>query len=263
MELIINSPKYGKFTVLYDDEDYELIMGYTWGVSKSRIKNFTVSGRRSNKGKTHHTMHRLVLGISDTEDGLVVHIDGNVFNNKKSNLIYNKQSETEDHGDYCVMFVWSKNLGKHSVFFNTSDRENISKYRWNISKQKKTFYAYARDINRPTKLVSLHRLLMGFPKGIQVDHINHNGLDNRRDNLRLGTHTQNSMNKNIQSNNVSGFKGVSFDKQHKKYQAYIWVNKKKINGGFYNDKIDAAKKYNELAIKHHDKFALLNKIPNE
>jgi len=119
-------------------------------------------------------------------------------------------------------------------------------------------------INISCKLYLAHRIaflyMMGkFPKD-QVDHINHIKDDNRWCNLRECTHSQNLMNGKAYKNNTSGFKGVSWLKHAKKWQAQIMRNKKSTYLGVFKSKTEAAKIYNKAAKKYHGEFAHLNEI---
>lgn len=106
----------------------------------------------------------------------------------------------------------------------------------------------------------LHRFILNVSKGIQIDHINGNCLDNRRFNLRLCNNIENNQNRKIDKRNSSGYKGVYFDKIRKKWVAEIKVNKcKKFIGRFIN-KEEAAIAYNKFAKKYFKKFAVLNDI---
>ena len=93
------------------------------------------------------------------------------------------------------------------------------------------------------------------PKGLVVDHINGNTLDNRRSNLRVCTQSQNLMNSKKPSNNKSGFKGISWHKSSKSWQVYITANKKRIIGGYFKCRLLASLKREELTRKHHGRFA--------
>jgi len=80
---------------------------------------------------------------------------------------------------------------------------------------------------------SLSRIIMGEPVGREVDHINVNPLDNRRENLRIATHKQNMSNTNKYKTNTAGFKGVSFHKQNQKFRATIRIDGKYKHLGLF------------------------------
>ena len=106
----------------------------------------------------------------------------------------------------------------------------------------------------------MHREILKCPKGLFIDHINRNGLDNRKNNLRVCSKSQNMMNTLIPKNNTSGYKGVSWSKRDKKWMAYIKIKNKFNNLGYFNIKEQAALAYNDAAKKYHGEFARLNKI---
>lgn len=110
--------------------------------------------------------------------------------------------------------------------------------------------------------VSMHRLIMGCVKGDKkmVDHINHNVLDNRKCNLRIVTASQNLINKIKLPNSSSKYKGVYWIKDKKKWRVEVGGRLNKHNAGYFTNEIEAAKKANELMIKIHGEFALLNKV---
>lgn len=95
----------------------------------------------------------------------------------------------------------------------------------------------------------------------KIDHGNRDGLDNQKNNLRIASVSENQMNRRIQSNNKSGYRGVYFYHQNKKWHAQIQVGKKKIHVGYFKDIVDAVKAYNKAALKYHGEFASLNTIP--
>lgn len=108
---------------------------------------------------------------------------------------------------------------------------------------------------------ALHRLIMGLPTK-EVDHINGNRLDNRRCNLRLASRSENASNRGPQrKKNQHPYKGIKFHNRPaltKKWQAAIKVNGVTFSGKYYATPIEAARAYDELAIKHHGQFARLN-----
>ena len=106
----------------------------------------------------------------------------------------------------------------------------------------------------------MHRLLIKISKGFETDHINRNKLDNRKVNLRRVNRSQNSINISLRSNNVSGFKGVHWNKQRNKWRVKLNVNKKEIYLGLYVTQEEAALAYNQAAQKYFGEFAFLNQI---
>jgi hypothetical protein len=108
----------------------------------------------------------------------------------------------------------------------------------------------------------MHRCIIKVPPGMVIDHINHNGLDNRKANLRIATHAQNSRNtKKQRPKTASQYKGVPWNSTLKKWRAQITLNGKRISLGCFEDEIQAAKAYDNAARKYHGAFAALNFPP--
>ena len=106
----------------------------------------------------------------------------------------------------------------------------------------------------------MHRLILGFETGDgQIgDHKNHDTLDNRRKNLRVCSRTQNAMNQTLSKNSTSGFKGVFWDKEKRKWVAQLRTNgKRKYLGGFVTPEL-AALAYDVAAAQEFGDFACLN-----
>lgn len=138
------------------------------------------------------------------------------------------------------------------------DFEDLNKITWNIDKK-----GYIRrSIFREGKVRAefLHRRIMGEPKNKQIDHINHDKLDNQKKNLRTATNRQNCMNKPASSRGGSEFKGVHWEFSADKWRARIKVKGILKSLGCFNDEVEAAKAYNEAALKHFGEFAYLNKL---
>jgi hypothetical protein len=102
---------------------------------------------------------------------------------------------------------------------------------------------------------------MNAPDNLLVDHRNGNSLDNRRDNLRLATNSQNQYNKRKKPNTSSRFLGVAFHKKNRKWTAYLQASGKRIYLGSFNSEIEAARVRDAAAKKHRGEFARLN-FPN-
>ena len=133
------------------------------------------------------------------------------------------------------------------------DYSLVSKYNWYIQKRDRSSYVRGRVVvGGIKKVVSLHRLIMGVTekswKEIQVDHINHNGLDCRKENLRLCSATGNQRNTRKRKILSSKYKGVCWSKGRELFEANIWLDYKKINLGYYSNEEEAARSYDLNAI---------------
>lgn len=106
--------------------------------------------------------------------------------------------------------------------------------------------------------LSMHRVIMGTPEGMETDHRNHDGLDNRRCNLRICTKSQNQMNKRPSKGCASAFKGVTW--YQGKWSANIRVKGKMKYLGRYASELKAAQAYNEAATEYFGEFACLNRF---
>ena len=141
--------------------------------------------------------------------------------------------------------------------------EYLNQWKWFANNQCGKFYARTNIPNKNGKRGSMlmHRLILNILNSkLQIDHLNHITLDNRKCNLRVCTQSENLQNCNIYNNNTSGFKGVTYNKTNKKWQASIGVNKAKLYIGSFTDLKEAARAYNNAAQKYHGEFANLNKI---
>ena len=112
-------------------------------------------------------------------------------------------------------------------------------------------YATARHKG---KTLLLHRIVVCAPKGVLVDHINGNGLDNRHCNLRWATHAQNLQNRKIHKNNTSGFKGVYWRAREKKWIARIRANGKTRDLGYFSTPQAAHEAYCRASAEFHGEF---------
>jgi hypothetical protein len=108
-----------------------------------------------------------------------------------------------------------------------------------------------------TETVLLHRFITNCPFGKQVDHVSGDTLDNRRENLRFCTHAENTRNAQKRKDNKSGFKGVSWQGQKKKWRACISVNSKNKHLGLFTTAEAAHEAYVVASQKYHGEFGRL------
>ena len=141
------------------------------------------------------------------------------------------------------------------IIYDEIDKELIEKYKWIIVDNNTGHTEYA--ITKPGGKF-MHRMIMGYPSGKEVDHINGNGLDNRRSNLRVCTRSQNSCNRPAPANNKTGYKGVYWDENKNRYRAVITKDKVIYRLGRYKTAREAAVAYNEGAKKYHGEYAFIN-----
>lgn len=161
------------------------------------------------------------------------------------------------------MTVTHELTGGHILLLDDEDAHLLDEYAWCPHTTKHNIYASA-SIWLPTQTtgtVLMHRLVMNAPEGMDVDHINRNGLDNQRSNLQVCTRAQNLARAGAPKTNTSGYKGVSWSKQHSKWVAYIRPDYKKRHLGLFLNKDDAARAYNRAALETWGEFAFLNEVP--
>lgn len=148
------------------------------------------------------------------------------------------------------------------ALIDDQDSHRVLGHRWSFYKNRESGNGYAVS-SIEGKNVTMHRFILGVTDPtILVDHINGNGLDNRRCNLRIATRAQNNANSGKRKTNTSGFKGVHFTKRRahlpKPWAAYLGTLKKTRFLGYFETAVDAAKAYDKAALTHHGEFARLN-----
>lgn len=137
------------------------------------------------------------------------------------------------------------------VIFDAEDINKVKDYAWHRTDlERSTYYC------RSCKAGRMHRVILGIsdPKMV-VDHINHNGLDNRKANLRVCTNSQNICNQLLPKNNKSGHKGVYWDSNRKKWNTQITIKGKCKHLGRYDSIEEAIKARNEAAKKYYGEYA--------
>jgi len=154
--------------------------------------------------------------------------------------------------------------GKFALI-DDEDYDLVISYSWHTQKDINNFYAVTTTTRVQGKrtTIYMHRLIMNARSGLQVDHINHNGLDNRRENLRLCTRTENCRNRRKYIRGSSIYKGVSWYTHYKKWRARIECEGKQLHLGWFSDEVEAAEVYDKAALKLFGEFAHLNFNVNE
>jgi len=140
-------------------------------------------------------------------------------------------------GDFGIGYI-----GEKEFYFDLEDYDLIKDYAWCLREWN---YVVTRTTG---KMVRLHRLIMGFPEGLVVDHIDRNPLNNRKNNLRSVTNRENSQNITKYKNKTSKYVGVYYDKRAGKWSSRIHgLHGERINLGYYFTEEEAGKSYNKLA----------------
>jgi hypothetical protein len=149
---------------------------------------------------------------------------------------------------------------------DVEDYEWLSRWKWRIHEGRN--YPYASRIIRigkgEQKHIKMHREILGLTNPqIWVDHINHNGLDNRKNNLRIASKRLNAINTSMRLDNTSGYRGVSKNSKVNKWQAQIFHNKRVLHCGYYTNIEDAARAYDVAALRFRGNDAILNFSENK
>jgi hypothetical protein len=130
----------------------------------------------------------------------------------------------------------------------------LNRYKWHYNVKRKGDQGYAQRKSK-NKIIYMHDFIVNCPPNKIVDHKDGDSLNNKKENLRICTQTNNMMNKSIMSNNKSGYKGVHFHKQTGKWRAQIKVKGKIKSLGLFDNPEDASKIRNKAAKLYHGEFA--------
>ncbi len=135
------------------------------------------------------------------------------------------------------------------------DYDFLNQWEWHCTVGYAARTEYPQGLKGRGVHILMHRVLMGMPDGLQVDHANRNPLDNRKSNLRIATRSQNQWNRGLQNNNSSGSKGVSWDKVNNKWRAAVNMQNKYINLGRFNTIEEAVAVRTAYIANIHGEFA--------
>jgi hypothetical protein len=133
------------------------------------------------------------------------------------------------------------------------DYEWLNSMSWHCSNKGYARHGNYDKVTKKTKSVYMHRLIMGEPKGLQIDHIDGDKLNNQRENLRIVTQSKNSLNTKVREGKTSSkYVGVFFNKQNSKWTSSIGVDYKQIYLGLFDTEEEAykarVKKLSELGL---------------
>lgn len=175
----------------------------------------------------------------------------------------------------CSIFIWERTHTLKEIqltqgqvaLVDDEDFEWLNTYKWHAYWNGDTCSYYVKR-NLSIKMdgtlgtVRMHRQILSLSTGdrTQVDHINHDTLDNRRENLRIASNAENGRNRRAHRDGTSGFKGVTFHKLRGKWMAAIKHAGKSLYLGLFLTREEAAIAYNEAALKYYGEFALLNEL---
>lgn len=274
-KILIESNMYGDKEVIIDREDLDRVLKHRWYLSFSKkesswphIKtNIIIDGKR----KVDY-LSRFVLEIK--ESIMVMYLDRNYLNNRKNNLSAQnkfvvKENEIISQDQNTTKFlIESPTHGNLEVLIDTEDWNKVKNYRWYVTYDSgcDSYYvktSYAKNGKRIYK--PLHRLLFDLEDpNIKVDHIDHNLLNNKRNNLRICTQEENARNKRqLPNSNLYNYKGCHYCYYKNKtnpWQCMIGHNNKTIHIGYFPTLEQCAKAYNKAAKKYFGEFACLNEI---
>ncbi len=140
------------------------------------------------------------------------------------------------------------------------DYDWLMQWKWCAQKSHHTYYArHFESRSEKTgkrKLLSMHRVILNVPQGMDTDHRNHNGLDNRKHNLRACSRRENGYNQLRRTNTKSKYRGV--DSSGKRWRARIRENGKQVHLGCFNTEAIAARVYDERAARVHRDYVCFN-----
>lgn len=144
---------------------------------------------------------------------------------------------------------------------DTDEWKNLKDFSWYAGGHKHRRYVTSQKTVAGKRTVYyMHRMITGCPDGLMVDHINHDTLDNRKQNLRVCTNQENQFNKKAKVTAKTNYKGVYFFRRTSRWYAQICLNGKNKHLGYYKTELEAAVAYNNAANRHYGAFSYLNPV---
>ena len=142
------------------------------------------------------------------------------------------------------------------VMVDDEDYEFLQQFKWQVDRYK----SVKTHANPRLKDILIHRVIMKPEKGVEIDHIDGNRLNNQKSNLRFATSSQNKINRGPRKDNKSGFKGVSWHRQRNLWTARVMIDGKYKHLGLFKTPEEAAEAYNAEATTYYGEYAWQNKI---
>lgn len=176
---------------------------------------------------------------------------------EKTSIRSKKYNKYDLSGEYGIGYASNTN---NPFYFDLEDYDLIKNFCWR--EEKKGYLRTSVITNGEEKQIILHRLIMNLSneKKLFVDHINHNVYDNRKQNLRIVTNTQNIQNSKPNSKNKTGIPGVDFKKNCKKWMARITINGNRIHLGSFDTFEEAVQARIEVENKYFGEYSYWNSI---
>jgi hypothetical protein len=184
---------------------------------------------------------------------------GYIYNSGTRTML--NANEIVIEGKTCYMALTDR-LGNYKAIsaFDVKFLEEIKKYKWHANGHGYCVGRVGGSTVRLARFIMEFKLRRKLKSEEQIDHINHDKYDDRVKNLRICSSAENCWNRKKTKANTSGYKGVSVIKNTEKYASHIKVYGKSINLGTFNNKADAARRYDEAAVKYFGEFANINGV---
>lgn len=164
---------------------------------------------------------------------------------------YNQYNLTNK--DYGIGYTSDGN----EFYFDLDDYDKIKNICWSI-----TTNGYLVGWECGICYLFHRKIYSELSSEFDIDHINHNKLDNRKNNLRVCTRSQNLMNRDSEIKSYTGIRGVQYHKKNKRYGSFIYVNKKKIKLGYFKDIEDAINARKQAEEKYFGEYSYDNSMKN-
>lgn len=165
---------------------------------------------------------------------------------KTINKLKKKYNTYDLSGEYGIGYTFNNEV----FYFDLEDYNKIKNICWYINNN-----GYITNREK-RKITYMHRLVMNCPDDMEVDHIYHKRYDNRKEFLRITTHSQNRMNQVLYSNNTSGVTGVSWSNEKEKWLAEITVNNERIKLDYYNNFDDCVEARIQAEAEYFKEYSL-------